>query len=356
MEAAASGVPGTLGEPGLPVRAEFCGSGSEYFRIWVVNLLLTLATLGIYSAWAKVRREQYFHRSTRLAGASFDWDAKPLSILRGRILAIGLIVLLQAAGVFSRVVAAASVVALASAVPWLLTGALRFRLYHTVHRGLRFGFRGHVGEAARAFFLWPALAAITLGTLAPVAIQRQQRFVYGNATFGASAFQNDLSVRHVYRICVGVSLTLLATIGVLVGLVFLGGGIEAVRSAPPSRRTTLVVCAVLAMVVGLSTTGAFYRVRLADLTWNGLRLGPHRFRSDQTVPSYLVLNLGNLVGMLVTLGLFRPWAAVRRARYRAGHLSLLPGASLDDLVAGAGEPQPALADEVAGLLGLDIGF
>ena len=94
MEAAAPTMPGNPAEPGVSMRAEFCGSGSEYFRIWVVNLLLTLATVGIYSAWAKVRREQYFHRATRLAGTSFDWDARPLSILRGRLLAVGLIVLL----------------------------------------------------------------------------------------------------------------------------------------------------------------------------------------------------------------------------------------------------------------------
>jgi hypothetical protein len=36
----------------------FSGSGAEYFRIWIVNLLLTVATFGIYSAWAKTRRLQ----------------------------------------------------------------------------------------------------------------------------------------------------------------------------------------------------------------------------------------------------------------------------------------------------------
>ena len=33
----------------------FTASGSEYFRIWIVNLALTIVTIGIYSAWAKVR-------------------------------------------------------------------------------------------------------------------------------------------------------------------------------------------------------------------------------------------------------------------------------------------------------------
>ncbi len=34
---------------------EFHGSGGEYFRIWIVNLCLTIVTFGIYTAWAKVR-------------------------------------------------------------------------------------------------------------------------------------------------------------------------------------------------------------------------------------------------------------------------------------------------------------
>ena len=44
----------------------FTGSGGEYFKIWIVNLLLTIATLGIYSAWAKVRKA----RCHRVAGGS----------------------------------------------------------------------------------------------------------------------------------------------------------------------------------------------------------------------------------------------------------------------------------------------
>ena len=33
---------------------KFTGKASEYFGIWIVNLFLSLITLGIYSAWAKV--------------------------------------------------------------------------------------------------------------------------------------------------------------------------------------------------------------------------------------------------------------------------------------------------------------
>src|SRR5450755_3739467 len=81
-----------------PVR--FTGSGAEYFGIWIVNLLLTIVTIGIYSAWAKVRRLQYFYRHTELAGSSFDFHGNPIKILIGRIVAL---VMLFAYNYFARI-------------------------------------------------------------------------------------------------------------------------------------------------------------------------------------------------------------------------------------------------------------
>ncbi|MGU7802487.1 DUF898 family protein, partial [Escherichia coli] len=75
-----------------PQAFTFSGRGSEYFRIWIVNLLLSIVTLGIYSAWAKVRRLRYFYDNTSVAGASFDYHGNPVAILKGRILAVVLIV------------------------------------------------------------------------------------------------------------------------------------------------------------------------------------------------------------------------------------------------------------------------
>ena len=37
----------------------FHGNTREYFRIWIVNTLLTLLSFGVYSAWAKVRKRRY---------------------------------------------------------------------------------------------------------------------------------------------------------------------------------------------------------------------------------------------------------------------------------------------------------
>ena len=53
----------------------FRGTGGEYFGIWIVNLALTVITLGIYSAWAKVRTRRYFYGNTYVAGHAFDYHA-----------------------------------------------------------------------------------------------------------------------------------------------------------------------------------------------------------------------------------------------------------------------------------------
>src|SRR5437870_11095625 len=64
----------------------FTGSGSEYFRIWIVNLLLILVTLGLYFPFAKVRRLRYFYGNTQLGGEEFDFHGNPWKMLRGFLL------------------------------------------------------------------------------------------------------------------------------------------------------------------------------------------------------------------------------------------------------------------------------
>src|ERR1700722_353561 len=75
-----------------PEQLHFTGSGAEYFGIWIVNLLLTIVTLGIYSAWAKVRRLKYFYRHTEVAGSGFDFHGSPIRILVGRVLALVMLI------------------------------------------------------------------------------------------------------------------------------------------------------------------------------------------------------------------------------------------------------------------------
>src|SRR4249919_4111096 len=75
-------------------KPEFSGQTGEYFGIWFVNLLLSIVTFGIYSAWAKVRTQRYFYANTSLAGASFEYLASPVAILKGRLIAYAFVIAL----------------------------------------------------------------------------------------------------------------------------------------------------------------------------------------------------------------------------------------------------------------------
>jgi len=39
---------------------EFHGTTGEFFRIWIVNMMLSIVTLGMYSAWAKSKNPKIF--------------------------------------------------------------------------------------------------------------------------------------------------------------------------------------------------------------------------------------------------------------------------------------------------------
>jgi uncharacterized membrane protein YjgN (DUF898 family) len=149
---------------------EFTGRGDEYFRIWIVNVLLTLVTIGLYSAWAKVRRAKYFRNNTRLAGHVFDYHGNPKAILRGRLVALVLLTAYTWAFQFSNAAGLLTVGALCAGGPWLFMRAQQFTFANTSFRGLRFGFRARASEAylavlpVLALWLLPEVAfALTSG-------------------------------------------------------------------------------------------------------------------------------------------------------------------------------------------------
>jgi len=141
---------------------KFTGSGSEYFRIWIVNIVLTVCTLGIYSAWAKVRTKRYFYNHTRLAGHHFDFLASPQQILRGRIIAVILLGLYVGVNHFLPAWSWLAATVLALALPALLVLAMGFRLRNTSFRNIRFYFRK---DFAKAYLLAAAPVALFIAVM-----------------------------------------------------------------------------------------------------------------------------------------------------------------------------------------------
>ncbi len=339
----------------------FTGQGGEYFRIWIVNLALTIVTLGIYSAWAKVRRLQYFHRNTHVAGAAFDYHGEPLAILKGRLIAVALLVLYYLGSSISPAASVSLLILLMAAIPWLVQRSLCFRLHNTSYRGLRFRFDGSLGSAYKAFLLWPLLGYLSIGLLAPLAHQRIKTYQVGNSRYGRTGFAFGAGPGRFYALYGKLILMVLVP---LVLVAVLGGwGLVSAFQTPhmDQQQKMQLIGTLLLLALGFYLAlflfiGPWYAARIQNLSWNATTLGPHRFTSDVRARDLLAIYLTNFVAIVLTLGLYKPYADIRVARYRLQHMALLAGDDLDRFVAEQSGNVGAMGEESAELFDFDIGF
>ncbi|WP_423597683.1 YjgN family protein [Roseateles sp. MS654] len=355
-------------------RLEFTGTGAAYFRVWIVNTLLTLATLGVYSAWAKRRKARWFARHTLLAGDPLDFHGDPRRILVGRILALTLLICYGHAFEWSRGAGFAMLAVLYVFGPTLFAGAQRFKLGNTSWRGVRFGFQASaltvyasclpllvawtIVSVGAGMGLGPAVIGVVglaVGLLFPLAHGWLKRFQHRHARYGELAFRFELPVRAFY----GLYLRLLG-VGLVGGFV---AGFIAEAGFGGLRALVGEQARVLAM---LATTGVLwvigwpvYIARLQKLIWDNTRLtGGIEFAYELPAFALFKTLAGRGLLTLLTLGLYWPFLAVRIARLRIEGMTVLSDEPLDQIVVRALPPRArgALGDGVADAFGLDIGW
>ena len=358
---------------------EFTGSGSEYFRIWIVNVLLTIVTIGIYSAWAKVRRLRYFYNNTRFAGSSFDFHGSPIAILKGRIIAVILIALINVP-----FVGIAVLLIYFCALPWLLYRSMRFHLANTSYRNLRFAFLGDARGAYMALYL-PLAAVIAAAVVAglllfvskmlggvllgivgigfyamvPYMQYRMRRYATEGAQAGASRFGFHLSIGQyylVYVVAVGFMIALGVVASVLIGLTVgmdMVGIVSSGGSELPVAKMAMFGVLIAAFYLALLAIGPLIIAMLQNTVWRGTSLAGQRFNSEVPVAAFMLKWLGVTLLTIVTVGLYRPFAVVALTRMRIEAMSWL--GSADDLIAVLREGnQRAVGSEVADLMDVDI--
>jgi uncharacterized membrane protein YjgN (DUF898 family) len=337
---------------------EFRGQGGEYFRIWLVNTALTVLTLGIYSAWAKVRREKYFHRNLIVDGAAFDYHGKPKSIFLGRLLVILLFSILSITDKFGPAAKLAGLAVIGLAFPWLMVQSMRFRARNTSYRGVRLGFSGSYSQAFMLYLLHGGLALITLGLYAPVFIQKQKAFFARNLSFGDRQCDFYGTVGDFYR---GLSIPMI--LGALVQIAFIATMFAVfvpivMKKGAGSLPMALVMLqiVIVLMFVFYAVLVPWIRVVGMNLFWNHLRFGGTSFVSTLKVRSYIGLIVANWLLTVLTLGFFWPFAQIRLARFRARQLFVIDPAELREAVAASAENPAALGSEALDVMDLDVSF
>ena len=341
-----------------PVR--FTGSGAEYFGIWIVNLLLTIVTIGIYSAWAKVRRLQYFYRHTELAGSSFDFHGSPIKILIGRLVALVMLIAYNYTVRIQSVWTLAVVGGIGLIMPWLLRNSLRFRLYNTSWRGVRFHFRGTVARAYRVFLLYGILSVITLYVLAPFMHQRVKAYQHDNTWFGQTQCSFHARAGQFYKIY----LLLLAAIAAFLFAAGFSGIFTVFIAASEAQKhgghvnpyAALKALAILygILLVVVVSIGPVFRALIANLIWSNTRVGDHRIECNISPLGLIWITFSNLVLVALTLGLFIPWASVRLAKFQLEAVRLVPAGDLQQFVDAEPDQVGAVGEEAASAFDFDI--
>ncbi len=353
---------GPAGE--LPIR--FRGAASEYFGIWIVNLLLTIITLGIWSAWAKVRRKRYFLGSTSIDGHAFEYHARGLQILIGRLIAVCVILGQQILAKSNPTAGTAASIAIFFLLPWVFNRSLRFNARMTSWRNVRFNFRGSYLGALGALLLMPIVGALTLGLLLPVSSRLAANYVVRNLRFGTAEFTGDPRLAPFYGAffksllvaVIGIVATSVITavwIGFVAGL---GGAAQIPQGALVASLVKLGISfPIVALIVGVLGFGPFYRALTRNIVVNAAILqGGHRFRADLSPVRYAWIVVSNLVAQAVSLFFLRPWAAVREWRYVCGHVAAVPGGDLGAFVDSAQTAGGAFGSELMDIGGFEIGL
>jgi uncharacterized membrane protein YjgN (DUF898 family) len=387
----------------------FTGTGGEYFRVWIVNVLLSIVTLGFYTPFARRRTAQYFFSHTDVAGSPLEFTAQQRKMVIGFLVLVGLYIAFKVASETGQnLTVALFMLGGAALAPYFWASAMRFRLSATRWRGLRLQFAPSWGEVYKAS--WPvfvvALLWIGVSFAAGVLIEPVQtpgrrglpRFpniptafwlLVAGAVVGSILCvirlefnYKSLLVRRariggevghwkpvygdfvrIWLATVGVLfLSLLGMLAIFVALAFaVGFSLRDAKALDPGAIGILLIVLVplallVLLLVAIAPVRAYREARMFQLVWNNVGVSTiARFKCDLSAWRYVVLRIRNVLLTLFTLGLWRPFARVSEHRMKTQSVTLHVKGGLDQLMGRLTSQQGGgVGDALADAVGLDL--
>lgn len=340
----------------------FSGSGKGYFPVWIVNVLLTIITAGLFLPWALVRARRYFYENTSLSGERFSFHATGASIFVGWLGMVILYIIFIAAMVKGSIGLTLLMTALfVLFVPWLITQGLRYQMQMTQLNGVRFNFRASPLQAWWVMLGLPLLVAIAVALVSGLAFTAGSSagsidgmiisgvigvliLIFGTAViqgvyaakwygllvnnlqYGTLRFSAQFSMKKCTVIYLLSMLLFIPFIFVAMWMVVptmfqimqmsaYGASQEQLMSMIASVYTSIIM-AYLLYFVGVLVCFSFAFVKLRNYLYSMMSVeGGIQFRSTAKTGYFVWLVLSNIVLVSITLGLAWPWAKARVTRY-----------------------------------------
>lgn len=377
-----TGVPAEPTPRTLEIR--FTGSGSEYFRIWAVNLLLILLTCGLYLPFAKMRRIRYVYANTLIDGEARAFHGDAWKMFRGFVLLAVLMLAYTVASEFSPAVALAAFVMLCAVWPALWRAAMQFRLGNTSWRGLRMGFDGSLAGAYLAHLpvyvpmallaalvpdgqgpssdpgvnsrFWFYVTVAVFCVMAPWSTALLKRYQHRGYRIAGERSEIVLSTHSVNVIGLKtLALGLVMFLVIMVVVVPLVSMLAKVFGFPGLRSQRGLIGLGVLCLLWAGGLPAYYASRIQNLVWGSTRSASLRFHS--LLRGLTVLTLTNWVLIVLTLGLYRPFAVMAATRLRLQAVRIHTFTDPATWTAArAGLHSDASGDVAGDFFGMDVGL
>ncbi|MEN8256998.1 MAG: DUF898 family protein [Thermodesulfobacteriota bacterium] len=337
---------------------QFTGTGQEFFRIWIVNLFLTIITLGIYAAWAKVRTRQYFYSHTSCAGEPFDYLADPMIILRGNLIIGGGFIIYSISNAFTPLISSVIAMMFGLLFPYLVFKSLRFFARNSAYRNIRFHFLGSVEESYITYLLLPILIPFTLGLVLPYWGYRRKKYFFENFAFGSHRNAFSGIPGDFYKIY--MKAFLIVVLPVIVVFSIIGGMVMAMDGSSGEAMSGGMIALVVIAYLGFFLTTIFAQqyvyAKTTNYCWKYSSMGAVKFRSTLDAGKLMWIRMTNIIALIVSAGLLFPWTKVRQSKYIFENLTIITYQGLDDFTAGEEDSEDALGEAAMDFFDFEVGL
>lgn len=307
---------------------KYQGEAFETLKLHLLNLLLSILTLGVYSFWGRTRIRQYVASNLSLLDGHFEYTGTGMELLKGFLKAIILLLIFNL--LFSLTLslfASSSILGILlfiilAAIPIFLVNAalfwsLKYRLSRTTWRGIRGRLSGSGLE-----FAWIKI----------------KRTILNVVTLGLAIPESDI-IAHKYKV-----------IHMQYGQVPLS-----FKQEKPHELQGINIITLLLFFPTFGFSRFWYQATLRRYLDDCTHIGDLELRSTHTGEKLLFLHGINMLIMLFTLGLGIPFVLHRMVKYYTENTFIVGDIEQSLLTNQVASDSDPLAEGVDDLLSDDVG-
>lgn len=302
-------------------RLKFEGKGFDFFKIFIVDVLLNIISLSLLYPRSIVREARYLWSETSLGNSPFTFKGTTkaafnaymktlLVVVLFMIIALGEGLLigyghLQGSMVASYITAFTILAVVVLVTPFIMHGDLNFFINNTVWRSVTANYKGKLSEISGINLRGILLSALTLGVYSAWYETQLYKYTLENTRFGSLRFSYNGTSKELFKIYIK---------GFLLGIVTLG-------------------------IYNIWNVRDLYNYTVNHTL---VRKGDQEFNlySDANTRDVFEFMVGNVLLVVLTLGFGTPWAIIRTFRFLVNHCVVPSAFNIDSIEDNEVEEEP----------------